>query len=298
MRAVQSKNLEKDGIYFSFPHKADPGGALFADADADTDDTDSAEPGPPTPDASSDDFAQDDPNMLWAELDAWLPAPLDPAQATRRQLGFEHYRLTHRDARTRQIFMRNLQNQYFIWNDHLGEVEPNWSYAQKVVGKYAPADHKRRAKFVDRDIIATHPSVRRDERILQKENELLPFGKVHGKHANIGQFIDLKLVPKMIYIHIKRGVPEYALDLLVKRILEHADDAPTRILRKQSKKGKWSYRTWISTPAMKTLGQQGLLEKILKITRHMKRSVTIVIRQKMKDYGKVHEIWDSSFSLL
>jgi ribosomal protein L28 len=298
MRAVQSKNLEKDGIYFSFPHKADPGGALFADAGTDTDDTEDAEPvGPPTPEASDDDFAPPwDEEQFWAVIPE--PPALDPAHATRRQLGFEHYRLTHRDARTRQIFTRNLQNQFFIWNDHLGEVEPNFSYAQKVVGKYAPADHKRRAKFVDRDIIAAHPSLRRDERILQKENELLPFGKVHGKHANIGQFINLKLVPKMIYIHIKRGVPEYALDLLVKRIIEHADDAPTRILRKQSKKGKWSYRTWISTPAMNTLGQQGLLEKILKITNHMKKSVTIVIRQKMKDYGKVHEIWDSSFSLL
>jgi ribosomal protein L28 len=223
---------------------------------------------------------------------------LDPAQASRRQLGFEQYRLAHQDARTKQIFRRNLQDQYFIWNDHLGEVEPNYSYAQKVVGKYAPADSKRRAQFVDRQVIAAHPSMKRDERILEKENELLPFGKVHGKHAQISQFIDLKLVPKMIYIHIKRGVPEYALDVLVKRIMEHAADAPTRIVRKQSKKGKFRYRTWISTKAMKTTSEQTLFEKIVKVTRNRTRSITIVIRQKMKDYGKVHEIWDSSFSLL
>jgi hypothetical protein len=268
--------------------------ALFQDPDTDDTTEEEKKVGEP-PEASSDDYG--------AAVDLFFHDPdefeaLDPAQATRRQLGFQQYRLAHQDARTKQIFARGLENQYFIWNDHLSEVEPNYSYAQKVVGKYAPADHKRRAQFVDRQVITAHPSVQQDERILQKENELLPFGKVHGTHAQISQFIDLKLVPKMIYIHIKRGVSEIALDLLVKRIMEHAAEAPTRILRRLKKKGKFGYRTWISTAAMKSIGEQGLFEKIVKVTRDRKRSVTIVVRQKMKDYGKVHEIWDSAFSLL
>ena len=102
----------------------------------------------------------------------------------------------------------------------------------------------------------------------------------------------------MIYIHIKKGVPEFALDLLVKRIIEHGNDAPTRILKKHNRKGKFAYTTWVSTKALSTLSEQGLFTKLMKLTRNRTRSVTLLLRQKTKDYGHINALWDQSFSLL
>ena len=149
-----------------------------------------------------------------------------------------------------------------------------------------------------RKIITAHPTIKEDERILRKENQILPFGKVHGRSSNIGAFIDLKMVPKMLYIHIKRGAPEYAFDVLVKRLIEHARESPTRILKKQSKKGKFSYRTWISTKIMSTITEQQLADKLIKLTKNRTISSTIVVRQKMKSFGHVHSVWEENFSLL
>ena len=102
----------------------------------------------------------------------------------------------------------------------------------------------------------------------------------------------------MIYIYIKRGVPLAGLEILVKRIIEHARLSGTRILKKQNKKGKFSYKTWISTKTMSELSEQPLLQKLLKVTKNRTKSITIVVRQKMKNYSHIHEIWDTDFSLL
>ena len=102
----------------------------------------------------------------------------------------------------------------------------------------------------------------------------------------------------MLYIHIKKGVLEFALKILTKRIVEHAAGGDTRILRKQNKKGKFSYKIWIGTKAMSGLDEEKLYEKLLKLTKNRKRSATILVRQKMIPKGNVHELWDTSFSLL
>ena len=102
----------------------------------------------------------------------------------------------------------------------------------------------------------------------------------------------------MLYIHIKKRVTEFALKILTKRIVEHADGGETRVLKKHNKKGKFSYRTWISTKAMDGMSEDVLYEKLLKITRKRTRSATIVVRQKMIKKGNLHKLWDTTFSLL
>jgi hypothetical protein len=253
------------------------------------------------PDAlTSDDTesADRDADPLVAPADVSSDDEKDPNVNLRKEQAFELFRQAHLgDNRIQTIFLRNLQYRNFIWNDHMGTVEPNFHY-YAIMSRAAHPDNSRAAIFRPRAVTLSHPTLSKDETILRKENEILPFGKVHGRHANLGAFIDIKLVPKMIYIHIKRGVPEQALSLLATRIFEHKQEGDTRILKKHNRKGKFSYKTWLSTAALKRMGEQEIVGHLLKLTKQRTRSTTIMVRQKMIPYGYIQNLWDTSFSLL
>lgn len=227
------------------------------------------------------------------------PQPVNPHVRRRKDNAFEQYLNDHPDARTRQLFAEQQQDRFFIYNDHLDRVEPNYQYIRHRDGlPYAPPDASRSTNFYKRLVTFAHPTIPTDNQIRKQENKVLPFGKVEGKQSEISAEIQIKLVPKMLYIHIKRGVSPEALDILIKRIIEHSKERGTRILKQHTKKGKFSYNTWISTKKMKEITEQILYDKILKITRNRTRSVTLIVRQKKIDRGTVHNLVDTSFSLL
>jgi hypothetical protein len=226
------------------------------------------------------------------------PVNIDPFVNQRMEQAFDAFQQANiGEARIQHIFQRGLQYRNFIWNDHLGRIEPNFHY-HGVLTRAALPDNSRSSIFRERDVTLSHPTMSRDESILRKENAVLPFGKIQGRHATLGTYIDIKLVPKMVYIHIKRGVPEYALTLLAKRIFEHKQEGETRILKKHNHKGKFSYKTWLSTGRLYKMSEDEIKTQMMKVTKNGKRSTTIMVRQKMVPYGHIMSLWDTSFSLL
>ena len=136
------------------------------------------------------------------------------------------------------------------------------------------------------------------EELLRKSEQEKPLAKVHGgTAANISEFIQLRLLPAVIYVHIQKKCPQSALQILAKRIVEHSQTEPTRILMQHGKKGKFKYKVWISTQLMKTMTETLFFEKLLVITKERTRAVTIVIRQKIRR-STMHELWDSQYSFL
>lgn len=221
-----------------------------------------------------------------------------PQQLLARKLhGFQQYEAAA-SPRTRQIFLEKREDKHFHWNDFLGMVEPKYMFVKERdnLNRVEP-DNSRAANFIPRHILSAHPTRKPPPSVLDKERKILPFGKAHGKDARIGEYIDLKIAPKTLYIHIKRGVQDMALEILAERIIEHSKQGETRIMRKHNRKGKFSYKIWVSTKEMKTLDKHGLLEKLLNLTKERTRSVTILVRQKIIR-SSIHDIVDTSFSLL
>ena len=101
-----------------------------------------------------------------------------------------------------------------------------------------------------------------------------------------------------LYIHIKKGVQKVALQILAKRIVEHGKSGDTRVLKQHNKKGKFSYRTWISSKQMRTLTADTFLDRLVELTKNRTRAATIVVRQRMIQKGNIHKLWDTTFSLL
>jgi hypothetical protein len=107
----------------------------------------------------------------------------------------------------------------------------------------------------------------------------------------------MKILPAVIYIHIKKHVEAYALQLLAKQLVRHAQAGPTRILQKQNVHGKFSYNMWLPTKTVATLDDNSLYQRLLSITKQRKRAVTIIIRQNIQE-GHLHEVWNTRHSFL
>ena len=98
-------------------------------------------------------------------------------------------------------------------------------------------------------------------------------------------------------IELTDRVQEQALKLLAERILEHAKSGPTRIILKQSQRGKYSYSEWISTKALSSMSVSDLYERLLKQTKNRTKYVNIVLRQQHRG-GAIHDRIKKNESLL
>ena len=132
---------------------------------------------------------------------------------------------------------------------------------------------------------------------LQKLESQYPLGSVHGKSANLGEYITMKILPSSIYIHIKKGVQVNALKKLAKRILEHRGNIPTRLIVKRSRKGRFANSAWINASEFAKMQSDKLYERLLKLTKQRKISVTIIVKQNNLG-GAIHDLWDNNHSLL
>ena len=124
-----------------------------------------------------------------------------------------------------------------------------------------------------------------------------PLHDTSGKSGSLGSYITIKVNPSAIHICIKKGVQEQALKLLSDRIMEHAKSGPTRIVLKQSLRGKYSYSEWISTKSLAKMDVNILFQRLLKQTKNRTRYVNMILRQQHVG-GAIHDRIQKSESLV
>ena len=185
----------------------------------------------------------------------------------------------------------NIHKSFYQYNDTalIPGIEPRFTHAMRVVNPNFLVETRRgRARKevhqVYRD--ATQESV--EERLNKLSRKRDPLHDVVGDTGSLGSRIQIKVMPSVIYICIKKAVQEEALKLLADRIMEHTKTAPTRILLKRSSKGKYSYTEWISTKAMGTLTIQDLVARLLKATRNRTKYITLALKQQRVG-GAIHD---------
>jgi hypothetical protein len=125
----------------------------------------------------------------------------------------------------------------------------------------------------------------------------VPLESNSGTPATLGDKIDLRMHPRALHIHIKKGVQDAALRKLAERIVQHRGSSSANILHKKTQKGKSVFVEWINEQEMSKLDAQKMYEKLLKITNARKTAVSIVVKTAARG-GAIHELWNSHRSLL
>lgn len=185
---------------------------------------------------------------------------------------------------------------FFHYNEHLGahgEIEP----ITRLIVTHQPVSNRPGVYKAVHQLM--HPLQNEAERVFHEHMSRTSLGEPSStsQAATIGEHISLKLLPAVIYLTIHKSVEMYALQILAKQLIRHANQAPTRILLKFNKHGKYSYNTWISTKVMSELDDQQLFEKLKQITSEGRVAKTLVIKQKIRK-GFIHELWEQQHSLL
>ena len=136
-----------------------------------------------------------------------------------------------------------------------------------------------------------------EEKLHKLSMKNAPLHDTSGKSGSLGSYITIKVNPSAIHICIKKGVQEQALKLLSDRIMEHAKSGPTRIVLKQSRRGKYSYSDWISTKSLAKMDVNILFQRLLKQTKNRTRYVNMILRQQHVG-GAIHDRIQKSESLV
>jgi hypothetical protein len=155
-------------------------------------------------------------------------------------------------------------------------------------------------QFLEQVHFRYHPEDHRQEVARKKAVANDDWTKVHARSqaAQIGEYISLSILPAVLYITIRKGVQLTALRIIVKRIVEHAAGRPTRILLKKSiRTGKYTYKPWLSSTELETMGEDGMFARFMKATNNRRRGISIIVRQNIAR-GRLQSLWEQKHTLL
>jgi hypothetical protein len=124
-----------------------------------------------------------------------------------------------------------------------------------------------------------------------------PLHNISGKPGSLGSYISIKVNPSAIHICIKKGVQVQALKLLADRIMEHSKSGPTRIVLKQTQRGKYRKEEWITAKSLASMDVNALFERLLKQTKNRTRYVNLILHQEHVG-GAIHDRIEKSESLV
>lgn len=154
-----------------------------------------------------------------------------------------------RSRREQRMIARNNHEHFFQFNEFMSRIEP---VPQSKVNYYRVRE-RGRTTFEEYHKVH-HPSHRDTFAVLRKLSRVVdPIGDYDGVSGNIGSFIQLKTLPAVIHVCIKKHVQERAVYMLCERIKEHASKSNSTVHLKQYRKKKrhfvllWTSKYILST---------------------------------------------------
>ena len=137
-----------------------------------------------------------------------------------------------------------------------------------------------------------------DDNILMNSEKEQPLGQIGGTSGALGDFIQLKMLPSVIYVHIQKGVTINGLNILTTRIFNHVRESESKVLLETHLKGKKrAYNVWLSAAKLSKMDEATLYNKLISVTNDRRKSVTLAIKQN-NAAGHIHKQWESNYSLL
>ena len=97
-----------------------------------------------------------------------------------------------------------------------------------------------------------------------------PLHGVLGRPSKLGSYIQLKVLPNVLHICIKKGVQRKALLLLAKRILEQNQTNYTHMLIKRHRNGRYEFKSLYTTKQLGKHNVETLAEGLMKLIKGRK----------------------------
>ena len=281
VRGIPVEDYEERLVDIIIPQTQDAGGVLIADPE-DLENLPEANPAHDIDDEKVDEREQ----IAWQ---AWLRQPLP------------------RDDPLKRIIDAGLHEQYYYFNRYTGMVQEKRTHTiipgnvrRLHVSRRSKLSDRGRVRFQDRVKFRYHPETHRQEMARKKSVKNDDWSKIHqrAQQAQIGEYISLSILPAVLFINIRKAVQITALQIIVKRIVEHATGVPTRILLKKSiRTGKYTYKPWISSKELDRMGESGLFSRFISATNNRRRGISIIVRQNIAR-GKLQRLFERTHSLL
>ena len=219
----------------------------------------------------------------------------------------EWLKLSH-NSFTKKVIQERRHRNYYEYKPTTKEIVPKYKHynVATTVRQRGRRGRERRGRKVDEVAYRTpHPQAEHTESTLKNMFKQHEFATAHEKseQTRIGEYVQLEIAPKILYIKILKGAQEQAIRILARRLYEHINSAVTRLFIKKSgtKKysyfGKYSYKLWLSAKLLQSISEPELFSRIREITNGMKKSVTIIVKQNIS-VGSIQELWNIKHSLL
>ena len=188
-------------------------------------------------------------------------APLPIAAPPNEPAAWLAFENRHHRPVMRHFIANNQHRQYLRYNPLTDDIEPVRRHA--VHFRQPRTGGRRNTRYEEIHELRPHPYGKRpSETDVHAVSRLVdPLHDVVGKASKLGSFIQLKAMPNILNICIKKGVQIRALYLLAKRLLEQNRSNFTHLLIKRKRSGKYVFRTLFSTKQLaketpETLGDE------------------------------------------
>ena len=188
------------------------------------------------------------------------------------------------------MYSNNTHKHFVRYNPILNKIENVFQAHPSTFRKKQIGD-RNRVYFVEEHKLKPHPNMkhRLQHNIHDVSKIVDPLHQVRGSPSRIGSYIDLKILPNILNICIKKGVQSRALFLLAKKILEQHQTNKSHILIKRRKSGKYYFKSLISTKALSKHTPESLAEVFVKLVKSHKNYLHLIVKPNERMYTNFNE---------
>ena len=187
----------------------------------------------------------------------------------------------------RRIIHQQQERKFVQYNPLLDRIEP--VHRHKVSFQKRRLGNRDRVRYIESHELHPHPLKRQDETDIHAVSRLVdPLHDVVGIPSKLGSYIQLKVLPNILNICIKKGVQKRALYLLAKRILEQDVNNNTHLLIKRLRNGRFVFKTLYSSKQLKKHTFDSLAEAFWKLIKKRKY-VHIIAKPNSNMYNSFDE---------
>jgi len=190
----------------------------------------------------------------------------------------------NQDAISQRFFLRAGNNQaariaamrkYVRYNPVRHRIEVQPIFTRPFRQAQAPAS--RRAEHRSHHSIATNPfNIRKQDRIHRISNIIDPLHGIIGEHGRIGSYIEIKELPSVMNVLIKKKVQRKAVGMLVERIKSLHATHDRHVILKRKRSGKYVYSTLFTSTDLTKTPSESIVDKIMNTLKKHKSLHLIV----------------------
>ena len=204
--------------------------------------------------------------------------------------------LTHNHA-VRRAIQQNRHRDFFQYNHHLDVIEAKSN--THVTFRQRQPSSRRGVFYEEVHLIKPHPAT-----TLQKQSELDKLSKINdplhfvlGAKSTLGSFIQMKSSPSTTHICIKKGVQKLALRRLAEHIKTQSTTHPSRLLIKRSVKGRYVYRSLVSSKKLKTMDVEELHTLLMGLIKRKTKYIQLQLKPNQRG-GSLNSMSENQISML